>query len=298
MDDSATTGAGRLSIAIIGAGALGTALAGRLQNRGYAIEAVISRNAADAERLGGEVNAVAAGDTFDMAPPEVNLIFCCVPDDALASLAFELAVLPRAWSKMFVAHTSGVHTSAALAPVQEQGAATMSFHPLQTFTLSTPPEAFENIYIGIEGAPRALHLGKRIAVDLGARPLELSPDAKVRYHLAATLSSNFFVTLMHMSDEVLASAGINDISAADLMRPLIEQTWNHLREASPTEALTGPISRGDAGTIEQHLDALQEHLPHLLPAYRALAEVSVRIAKEGGLRTREARILMEALFRR
>ena len=269
-------------VAIIGAGALGSALAQRLAARGYVVEAILSRTAARARALAATVKAPVASEALDDLPDGVGFVFCCVPDDAIGTVARRLGAARSDWSGTTVAHTSGALTAAALYPLGEQGAARLSFHPLQTFTPASPPGVFDGIYVVLEGDAEAVALGTRVAGDLGAESLTLAPEAKMRYHLAASMASNFFLTLMALVGEVLADAGIDRRQGAALMQPLVEGTWRNLIRHLPEDVLTGPIARGDRRTVSAHLDALADHLPHLIPVYAALGAEAVRVAIRSG----------------
>jgi predicted short-subunit dehydrogenase-like oxidoreductase (DUF2520 family) len=273
----------RPSVAIIGAGALGTVLARRLAERGYDVAAVFSRTEATARRLAEQVGAPMAGTDLADLPPEIRLVFCCVPDDAIAAVARRLATAQSAWSGRIVAHTSGALTASILAPLKEQGAAVLSFHPLQTFQVESAPGVLQDIYIGVEGDTEAVDQGRRLARDLGARPVTLTAEAKMRYHLAAAVASNYTVTLMALVNEVLASVGLSRQKSLALVRPLVEGTWQNLQRHLPEDALTGPIARGDRATVQGHLDALTGHLSHLIPAYVVLGAETVRVAVRGGM---------------
>lgn len=267
--------------ALIGAGAVGTALAGRLVACGYTVEAVVSRQRADAERLAGRVGAPTGSDRLDDLPG-VSLVFCCVPDEEVTAVAAELAEQRTSWHGRLVAHTSGALTAGALAPLEERGAFTLSFHPMQTFPRGAGPDTFDGVTLGLEGTPAAVAMGRQVAASLELDAIEVPTEAKVRYHLAASMASNFFVTLMALAGEVLASAGIGDEEGQKLLGPLVEGTWRNLKATSPETALTGPVARGDRQTMMRHLEALQEHLPHLTPVYAALAAETVRLARWGG----------------
>ena len=283
-------------VAVIGAGAVGAALAERLAKRGYAVEAVISRRRAQAQTLAEKVGAAVASDAPEALPAEVRLVFCCVPDDALSALAGTLAVLPHRWPACVVAHTSGAHTARALAPLAAQGAATMSFHPMQTFTRRTGPEAFSGIYCGLEGNARAVEVGRCVAADLGAQSVVLEAASKVRYHLAASVASNFFVTLMALAGEILVDSGMEEATAQALLRPLVDSTWRRLAEESPEQALTGPILRGDVDTVAAHLSALRAHQPQLTPFYSVMAAETVQLARrEGSLAPERAESILSVL---
>ncbi|NBC17557.1 MAG: DUF2520 domain-containing protein [Bacteroidetes bacterium] len=273
----------RPSVAIIGAGALGSVLARGLADVGYLVRAVLSRTEASAHRLAEDVDAPLAGTDLAQLPPDIPLVFCCVPDDAIAAVAHRLATAQSAWGGRIVAHTSGALTAGVLAPLKEQGAAVLSFHPLQTFQAESGPEVFQDIYVGVEGDVDAVDLGRRLARDLRARPVTLTAEAKMRYHLAAAMASNYLVTLMALVSEVLASAGMSRQKSLALVRPLVEGTWRNLQRHLPEDALTGPIARGDRATVQGHLDALTGHLPHLIPAYAVLGAETVRVAMRGGM---------------
>ncbi|MEM1094332.1 MAG: Rossmann-like and DUF2520 domain-containing protein [Bacteroidota bacterium] len=264
---------------LIGAGALGQVLGRGMHNAGYPIAAVISRTLLPAQLLADEVTGFASDHLLDL-PAATRLVVCCVPDDALDQVADHLAMLPHEWARTTVLHTSGARTSEVWAPLQRKGAATMSFHPMQTFAPGQP-STFKGVYFGIEGDAAACEVGETLAVALGGLPVRLATEAKARYHLAASMASNFTVTLMALVSEVLADTGLDRPTSAALVRPLVQQTWTNLNQALPEDVLTGPIARGDVDTLGLHLDALGTYLPHLLPAYAALAAETVRVAVRG-----------------
>lgn len=294
-------------VAIVGAGALGTALARRLHACGYRMAAVLSRRHGPARRLARAVAAPVASDAVADLPAGVRAVFLCVPDDAIAEVAGRLARQAHPWGGTVVAHTSGAHTARLLAPLAEAGAATLSFHPVQTFPAPDVADAedadaaalaraFNGICIGIEGMPEAVAYGEQVARDLGGRPLTLAPEAKTRYHLAAALASNGLVTLVALAAEVLASAGIGAADARALLHPLVARTTAHLATDAPEDVLTGPVARGDQQTVAAHAEALAVHLPHLVPAYAALASEMARVAvRSDHLAADAADALLDAL---
>ncbi len=283
-------------VAVIGAGAVASALGRRLVARGYAVRAVLSRRAGPARALAARLSAPVASARLRDLPPEARLVLCCVPDDALPEVAEGLAALPHEWPACIALHTSGVRPAAALAPLSERGAAVLSFHPVQTITAETPPEALNGIYIGLEGDEEAVAAGQRMAADLGAHALVLSAEAKPRYHLAAVLASNAMVTVAALALETLASTGVERGTAAAVLGPLLRSTGENLAAGLPEEVLTGPIARGDVGTVREHTAAVRAHLPHLAPVYAALAAETVRVAVHGGgLDAETADAILEAL---
>ena len=274
--------ADRPPVAIVGAGAVGSTLAVRLAACGYDVRAVLSRGQDDAQALADRVGAPVAATEWAALPAEVRLVLLCVPDAAIATVADALAALDHPWGDSVVAHTSGALTSEALAPLAERGAAALSFHPMQTFTPETPPEAVRGIVVGVEGTETGVAAGRALAEAMGARPVVLSAETKAQYHGAAALASNGLVALVAAVEELLREAEVEADAIPEIVEPLLDQTWANVKARSPEAALTGPVARGDRATIEAHLDALQRSTPHLLPLYSALTTEMVRVAVRGG----------------
>jgi len=263
---------------------------------GFPIGSVISRRKSDARRL-AKATGAPAWDAFPGPLPEdIRLVLCCVPDDVLPDLSEALYLMPRDWSKCLVLHTSGALTTEVLAPLSALHATTLSFHPLQAFTRSSTPDAFSDIYVGLEGNEFAVAFGRFLATSLGAHAVVIPAEARARYHLAASMASNFFVTLMALAGEVLGGAGIDRPTGMAMLRPLIEGTWQNLSGHLPEDALTGPIARGDMQTVTSHLEVLACDLPHLRPLYIAMATETIRVAVRGGnLSPDDARSLLSRL---
>ncbi|MEM9665274.1 MAG: Rossmann-like and DUF2520 domain-containing protein [Bacteroidota bacterium] len=284
-------------VALVGAGAAGGALARRLHHRGHVPAALLSRRRASAEAVGVPLGIPVCSDRLADLPADVRVVFCGVPDAALPDVATALAALDHPWGGTVVAHLSGALPADVLAPLAYRGATILSFHPMQTFAADAPHTVFDGIGVGVEGQAEAVAWGCRCAEYLGTTPVPLSPDAKTRYHLAAVVASNFFVTLMGMAREILGQAGLPADTQALLLRPLVDGTWRNLAEHLPEDALTGPVARADAPTLQRHLDDLAEHLPHLVPAYAALSIEAVRLAIRGGhLSGRDAQHLLDLLY--
>jgi predicted short-subunit dehydrogenase-like oxidoreductase (DUF2520 family) len=266
-------------IAIVGAGAVGSAIARRLHDLGDPIAAVLSRRATSARALADRVGAPVASSTVAALPERTRFVLLCVPDDAIGPVAERLADVAHPWADTVAAHTSGARPASELAALARRGAAPLSFHPMQTFAQDTAPSAFDGIVIGLEGSDAALSVGSILARHLGGTPVRLSASDKIRYHCAAALASNGLVALLSVVREVLATAGIEGERARQLVRPLVDQTWENLQAEAPASVLTGPVARDDRGTVEAHVEALAEAQPHLIPLYAALSEEMVRLAE-------------------
>ncbi len=289
----------RPGVTVIGAGAMGCVLAARMRERGYSVQAVLSRSRETAEALAQAVEARVHSEKLHHLPPETRLVACCVPDGALAEVALRLSRVSHPWEKTVVFHTSGALPADVLQPLAEEGARIFSFHPLQTLTTESESSVLDGVYAGVEGTPPAVAVGIELAVNLGMRYLVLSAEDKPRYHLAASMASNFLVTLQALVQNIMLSLNIDRATAQEVMAPLVRGTLDNLSTSTPEDALTGPIARGDLETVHRHGLALRQHFPHLVPAYAALAletvTLAVRSSQLGAERAEEMVTLLNKL---
>jgi predicted short-subunit dehydrogenase-like oxidoreductase (DUF2520 family) len=168
---------------------------------------------------------------------------------------------------------------------------------MQTFPPGSSPDLFEGIYVGLEGNPEAVAMGRRIASALKALPIVIPSEAKARYHLAGSIASNFAVTLAALASEVLASIDVPYEQGRAMLKPLVTVTLQNLASKTPAESLTGPIVRGDTETVAAHLDALHRYLPHLTSAYTTLSAVTVHVAVQSGrLSEASASAMLQLLY--
>jgi predicted short-subunit dehydrogenase-like oxidoreductase (DUF2520 family) len=241
-------------LAVIGSGRVGGSIAAAAERAGLRVEL------ADRDRaLGASMLA------------EIALI--CVPDGAIAK-ACE-ALVPAVPPLRYVGHVSGATSLDALAAARRRGAQTFSLHPLQTI-----PDASTDLTgapCAISGSgPEAQHVAEQLAERLGMRPFGVPEDARAAYHAAASIASNLLVALEESAASLLERAGIPD--GRDLLAPLVLRTAANWADRGP-DALTGPIARGDAETIERHLAAIRQTAPELLPLYEALAARARELAR-------------------
>ncbi|MEM8559610.1 MAG: DUF2520 domain-containing protein [Bacteroidota bacterium] len=272
----------RPGVTLVGAGAVGRVLALRLRAQAYPIRAILSRTRAHADALARKVEAASASDDLRDLPPATRLLLICVPDDDLPRVADDLARVRHDWRGTVVAHVSGALPAAVLDPLADLGADVLSFHPLQTITPQSDPATLDDIYVGLEGDAKPVAAGIELAVGLGMRYLVLSAEAKARYHLAASMASNFFVTLMGLVQEILLSLDIDRADSFAVIEPLVRGTLANLAASTPEDVLTGPVARGDLDTLRRHGLALRQHLPHLIPVYSALTVETTRLAVRSG----------------
>jgi predicted short-subunit dehydrogenase-like oxidoreductase (DUF2520 family) len=239
-------------LAIVGAGRVGRSLA------------------AAAERAGLEV-AVAGRDDAAEAMRDAGAVLLCVPDSAIAEAAHAVAAVEPV--PPLVGHVSGATELTALAAAEDAGAMTFSLHPLQTV-----PEGgadFAGVPAAIAGSSQeALDFARELAAGLGMRPFEVAEEHRAAYHAAASIASNYLVALEESAVELLAAAGIE--GGRDLLAPLVLTTAANWSELG-SDALTGPIARGDDATVARHLEALRERAPELAGLYEQLAHRALRV---------------------
>ena len=269
----------RLKIGFIGAGIVGTSLAVRLSRRGYNIAAVYSRSASSAQRL-----ADMAGNTSIFTSPQdvadhAGLVFVTTPDDTIPVIVD----LVRWHEGQNVVHCSGADSLDVLEPARIVGAQVGSFHPLQTF--ASIQKAIENLpgsTFALEAEGPLLDHLKEMALSLEGRWIKLGAGDKAAYHTAAVMTSNYLVTLVKLSTDLWNSFGIPRDQAIQALLPLLKGTLNNIENLSVPNALTGPIARGDIGTVQIHLNTLKETAPEILPAYCQLGLQTIPLALAKG----------------
>jgi predicted short-subunit dehydrogenase-like oxidoreductase (DUF2520 family) len=222
-------------------------------------------------------------------------VILAVPDDAIASVAADLAGEHSVRADHTVLHLSGLLGRDALSLLLETGAALGSFHPLQTIADPVAaPERLLGAYAGLEGDQRAIEAGEDLARALGMVPVRLSAGGKAAYHAGAAIVANYTTALFAVAERLAREAGIPAETAARLYLPLLRGTAANL-DSGPVAALTGPVRRGDVRTIRAHLAVLSGAEARL---YRLLGEEALRLAREAGLGAEVADQVAQALRER
>ena len=282
-----------VKIGFIGAGTVGTALAVTLADRGYPITAVASRSVASAERLASVVGGPRVCATGQEVTNFAELIFVTTPDDVISTAVAQVTWRPG----LSVVHCSGAASTDILERAAKQGASVGAFHPLQSF--ANVERAIENIpgsTFALEGEEPLLGLLKQLALALNGVPVVLGPGDKVLYHAAAVIVSNYTVALAKMATDLWRVFGVDTPEATRALMPLLQGTVNNISNVGLPNCLTGPIARGDIGTIEKHLRALEEQAPSILPTYCELGLQTIPVALGKGKidesRARELRQLL------
>jgi len=282
------------SIGIIGTGRIGAALAYALALQGLPLTALSSRDFSKAEQL-----AKTIGQSTDIAPQAVaivdiarhaDIIFIATPDDAIAATCAKVT-----WDAGKTAlHLSGAQTLAVLEFASQSGARLGSFHPLNSFTpsdLCSPHALYEKTlllrasYVGLTAPDEeCLGLLQNLAQAVGAGHFLIAEENRALYHLAAVFAANFLTTLVATSVHLWEKMGYDAPDALTYIAPLVRSASNNTLALGPPAALTGPIARGDSGTVEKHLAALTTlptgtQMAHL---YRSLALATLPLALAKG----------------
>jgi predicted short-subunit dehydrogenase-like oxidoreductase (DUF2520 family) len=267
------------AVGIIGAGAVGTALGAALSRAGWPVVAVGSRDEARRNRFKALVPSARA---FAEAAPvldEAELIILSVPDDAVANLATEL----RLYGGQALIHTSGVLGAEVLEPARAAGTQIGAFHPLVAFAdTERAIDSLRGATVAVEGDDQLASLLAGMAEAIGATAVRLAPGSKAAYHAAAVLAAGGFVALLDAIAELGSAAGLDEAGSLAVYGGLIEQTLGNARALGIQRALTGPMTRGDVGTLARHLEALARLAPDVLPLYRAAAEREITLAESRG----------------
>jgi predicted short-subunit dehydrogenase-like oxidoreductase (DUF2520 family) len=263
------------TVGIIGAGRVGSIMAAALADAGYSIVGIASRS-------GGATPAYLAA---------ADLLLLAVPDDALATLVESLPIRPG----QIVAHTSGAHGVAVLAPAVARGAHPLALHPAMTF--AGGPADLDRLRKGISfglTAPADVRPAAEALVrDLGGTPEWIPEERRALYHAALAHGANHLVTLVNDALDRLREAGV--AQPERVLDPLLHAALDNTLRLGDA-ALTGPVARGDAGTVRGHVAVLTETAPEAAPAYLALARrTAARALAAGRLSPAEADALLDAI---
>jgi predicted short-subunit dehydrogenase-like oxidoreductase (DUF2520 family) len=204
-------------------------------------------------------------------PTGCDAIVLCVPDGEIAAAAEVVTA-----AAPLVGHTSGATPLSALA---HAGVAAFGIHPLQSF--AHPGVRFEGAGAAVAGTtPEALAFATSLAERLGMRPFEIDDDGRAAYHAAASVASNFLVTLQAAAETIAAGAGLDRDDARELLMPLVRQTVENVAELGPERALTGPVARGDEATVNAQRAAVAEAAPQLLDLFDEMVRQTRELAAQ------------------
>ncbi len=282
-----------IKIGFIGAGTTGTALAVRLSQKECPVVAVSSRTLSSAQKLARLVPNCQVCHAAQEVADTAELVFITTPDDVIAQVCGKVQ-----WREgQSVVHCSGAHSVDILEAAKKLGAAVGSFHPLQTF--ADVDQAIENLSgstFALEAEEPLMSTLKELTLLLNGNWVELKPGDKVLYHAAAVFACNYLVTLFKLALDLWLDFGVSAKEATRALLPLLAGTINNIDNIGLPDCLTGPVARGDSGTIERHLSALETRSPSLLTTYKELGLQTIPIALAKGKVNEQKAEEMKALL--
>ncbi|WP_402468255.1 Rossmann-like and DUF2520 domain-containing protein [Isoptericola aurantiacus] len=258
-----STRPGRLGVGVVGAGRVGAVLGSALRAAGHAVVGASGVSEDSRERIATLLPGV-PNLTIDEVVERAELVLLAVPDDSLAELVAGLAEVGAWQPGQLVVHTSGRYGADVLAPAQRAGAIPLAVHPAMTFTgTSLDLSRLEGCTFAVTAPAAVLPIGQALVVEVGAEPVVVDEAARGLYHAALAHGSNHLVVLVAQAAQALEAAGVD--RPGRVLAPLLGAALDGAtRSADAREgvgpgaiaALTGPVSRGDTGTVSTHLAAL------------------------------------------
>jgi predicted short-subunit dehydrogenase-like oxidoreductase (DUF2520 family) len=278
-------------ISIIGTGNVGGALALALTDKGYKIASIIDTNGSRVLNISKIIKCEKVGVVVTDVALSTDIIFITVNDNQIANVVSDLLKNKKLYlKKMLIIHCSGAYPSKILEPLRKKGALIGAMHPIQTFPSSQNPiklkTKFRGIYFGISGSDESLKWIEQIVKNLEGKTQVIPDDLKPLYHVASVFASNYEMILLNSLSELTAKLRLS-IPWSELFGQLLTASMENMMKDGIGKALTGPIVRGDMGTIDLHLKTIDEHSPHLLPLYTICGVEAARVAKENNRLTDE-----------
>ena len=286
------------TVAIIGAGRVGGAVGRLLAQAGYPVAAVMRRTQEAASSAAAFIGSGMATTDALQAARSAEIVLISTPDGAIRSVCEAIGSAGGFRKGAVVLHLSGAHTLDLLDAAREAGAQRAVVHPLQS--VPSREQGILNIpgsYFRIEADAKALQAARDLVRALGGIELVMPKwrsdrESAALYHAGAVTVSNYLVALIEHGLAYYQALGAEKRQALTAVLPLIKGTLANIERLGTTEALTGPIARGDAETVRRHMEAMEQRAPELLPLYRMLAKQTIAIARDRGLPQEKLRELL------
>lgn len=267
-----------LDVGVVGTGRVGYALGKALSNAGHRIVAASGVSDASVERI-------ALLGARPAAPPDVladsGLVLLTVPDDALGDLVAGLVATGAPLAGKLLVHASGRYGIGVLDPAVRAGAVPLALHPAMTFT--GRPEDVARLAacpFGVTAPDDWQLVADALVLEMGGEPVRIAEENRGLYHAALSIGANHVVTLVAEAARLLSEAGVERPDR--MLGPLAGAALDNALRLG-ISGLTGPVPRGDAGTVADHLAELRAHAPDALPVYRALTRLGAARALDAGL---------------
>lgn len=268
-----------MKIGFIGAGKVGCAFGKYLKDNDFDVVGYYSRKFESAQKGAKEVEGIAFGNLQELLDL-TQLIFITTPDDAIKKVADEISEYYNIKKGQIFVHMSGALSSKELNFLKQKGAYVYSLHPLQSFAdIESAYESLKFTVFTLEGDKEKINILKDILKKCGNRYFTITEDLKGLYHASACVVSNYLVTLIDYGLKFYEIMGVDEELAIEAVYPLIKGTIENIRKLGPKKALTGPIKRGDVGTIVKHIESLESFAPELLKLYKILGFETVKLTE-------------------
>ena len=266
------------TISFIGAGKVATALGIYFKQKGIEVSGYISQSVSSAEKSAVITESKAFANLSELLEKS-NVIWITTPDDKIESVAKQIASTPISNAdRKLIVHASGVHTANILASAKEVGYQTAAAHPLLAFSNSEEAAIMlHKTWFAVEETTPVI---SSILRKCGNHTFEIEGDKKTLYHAAACMLSNYMVTLMDASQQMLAQTGLSKEDAASATMPLLESVVKNMQGKNSKDALTGPIKRGDASTVSMHINTLQEEMPKMVELYKMMGKMTMHMIND------------------
>lgn len=294
----ATRRPGRLGVGVVGAGRVGAVLGSALRAAGHVVVGATGVSEASVDRIEAMLPGVPVLDVPAVVE-RAELVLLAVPDDALPDLVAGLAATGAWQAGQLVVHTSGRYGVAVLEPARRLGAIPLALHPAMTFTgTSTDLRRLADCCFGVTAPAPVLPVAQALVVEMGAEPVVVEEEARPLYHAALAHGANHLVTLVAQAAELLRQAGVEP--ADRVLAPLLSAALDNVLRTGD-DALTGPVARGDAGTVAAHRDTIaaasaEAGSPDVLESYRVLSRATAqRALARGRLSAEVAASLLDVL---
>ncbi len=290
----------KMRFSLIGCGRVGTNLAVYLTRAGFVPEVFFSKTRASAEKTKEAVNNRGKiADKIENVAQNCDILFIATPDDTIEDVCSYIALKNGFKKNLSVFHLSGALSSKILASAKKSEADIGSIHPLQSFTPYEKGQSspFTGINISVEGTVKAVKAGEKIITALSANYFTIPTDAKMLYHAAAVVASNYLVTLEDFALNLLKKADLSEKKAYEILEPLIMGTLNNIKNKGSVKALTGPVARGDSAIVASHIDAIEKDMPAFSLLYKEMGKYTLDITKKRKEISQEQADKLSKLFR-
>jgi predicted short-subunit dehydrogenase-like oxidoreductase (DUF2520 family) len=293
VETSASEHPARLKVGVIGPGRAGTALARALVHAGHHVVAASAISARSKDRIRANFPDAEITEPAGVTD-RADLVLLTVPDDVLPGLVNGLARTGAPLRGRLLAHASGAHGIAVLEEATRKGALPLAIHPVMTFTgREDDVDRIKGVSFGVTAPDPLRPAAEVLVIEMGGEPVSIPEENRALYHAALAFAANHLVTLVAQSADLLKQAGADNPNR--MMAPLLSAALDNALRFGDS-GLTGPVARGDDGTVAAHVKAIEQADPRAKAAYLALARLTAdRAINAGLLRTEDAERLLDVL---